>query len=63
MLVTIVMKWNEGKPPRVLLELKDKVPQRTPAMFLCHSASLGSPLPVLLIASVTVPLCQASWPA
>lgn len=48
-LVTIVMKWNEGKPPlsRILLELRDKVPQRRPEMYLCHSASLGTPLPVL----------------
>lgn len=35
MLVTIIMKWKEGKRPlsHVLLELGDKVPQRRPIMF------------------------------
>lgn len=49
MLVAIVMKWNEGKPslPCALLELRDEVPQRRPAMFLCYSTSLGTPLPML----------------
>lgn len=34
MLVTIIMKWNEGKIPlsHVLLELGDKSPQRRPVM-------------------------------